>query len=291
MAIIVEQGPSGLRSTVVDPPTMVSKQQYVQEPVAVVGMACRLPGNSNTPAALWDFLERGGSADNEAPETRFNLKNHHDGSKKPKTMRSPGGMFLENVNPRVFDAGFFGISRTDAVAMDPQQRQLLEVVYECLENAGLRMEDLDGAKFGCFVGSYAVDYADIQARDPDDRAPSITVGVGRAILSNRISHFLNIKGPSMTIDTACSGSLVSADVACRYLQSGEIDGAIVGAANLYLSPEHNMDGGAMKGASSLSGRCHTFDVKADGYIKAEGVNAVILKRLSDAIRDGDPIRA
>ncbi|KAL8645664.1 MAG: hypothetical protein Q9226_007199, partial [Calogaya cf. arnoldii] len=302
MAIIVEQGPSGLRSTVVDTPNMVSKQQYVQEPVAVVGMACRLPGNSNTPAALWDFLERGGSADNEAPESRFNLKNHHDGSKKPKTMRSPGGMFLEKINPRVFDAGFFGISRTDAIAMDPQQRQLLEVVYECLENAGLRMEDLDGAKFGCFVGSYAVgmsnwkevfvlDYADIQARDPDDRAPSITVGVGRAILSNRISHFLNIKGPSMTIDTACSGSLVSADVACRYLQSGEIDGAIVGAANLYLSPEHNMDGGAMKGASSLSGRCHTFDVKADGYIKAEGVNAVILKRLSDAIRDGDPIRA
>ena len=156
MAIFVEQGPSGLRSTVVDAPSMVSKQQYVQEPVAVVGMACRLPGNSNTPAALWDFLERGGSADNEAPETRFNLKNHHDGSKKPKTMRSPGGMFLENVNPRVFDAGFFGISRTDAIAMDPQQRQLLEVVYECLENAGLRMEDLDGAKFGCFVGSYAV---------------------------------------------------------------------------------------------------------------------------------------
>ncbi|KAL8683912.1 MAG: hypothetical protein Q9186_000123 [Xanthomendoza sp. 1 TL-2023] len=293
MAVILESAPTGLRSSVIETSNhvTVTKQQYVQEPVAVVGMACRLPGDSNSPAALWHFLERGGSADNEAPPTRFNLKNHHDGSKKPKTMRSPGGMFLENINPRVFDAQFFGISRTDAIAMDPQQRQLLEVVYECLENAGLRMEELDGAKFGCFVGSYAVDYADIQARDPDDRAPSITVGVGRAILSNRISHFLNIKGPSMTIDTACSGSLVSVDVACRYLQSGEIDGAIVGAANLYLSPEHNMDGGAMKGASSLSGRCHTFDVKADGYIKAEGVNAVILKRLSDAIRDGDPIRS
>ncbi|KAL8851390.1 MAG: hypothetical protein Q9221_003661 [Calogaya cf. arnoldii] len=116
----------------------------------------------------------------------------------------------------------------------------------------VRMEDLDGAKSGCFG-----DYADIQAHDPDDR-----------------------------IDTACSGSHVSADVACRYLQSDEIDGAIIGAANLYLSTLR-----AMKGASSLSGRCHTFDVKADRYIKAGGVNAVILKRLSDSIQDGNPIRA
>ncbi|KAI9676001.1 MAG: Type I Iterative PKS [Caeruleum heppii] len=263
----------------------------VPEPIAVVGMACRLPGDSNSPHALWNLLKRGGVANNEAPLSRFDLKTHHDGSKKPKTMRSPGGMFLENIDPRDFDAQFFSISRTDAIAMDPQQRQLLEVVYECLENAGISLESLDGAPVGCFVGSYAVDYADIQARDPEDRAPSVTVGVGRAILSNRLSHFLNIKGPSMTIDTACSGSLVSLDVACRYLKTGEINGAIVAGANLYLSPEHNMDGGAMKGASSLSGKCHTFDVKADGYIKAEGINAVVLKRLSDAVRDRDAIRA
>lgn len=113
-------------------------------------------------------------------------------------MRSPGGMFLENVDVADFDAQFFGISRTDAIAMDPQQRQLLEVVYECLENSGLSLDDLDGAPVGCFVGSYAVDYADMQARDPEDRAPSVTIGVGRAILSNRISHFLNIKVPQMT---------------------------------------------------------------------------------------------
>ena len=196
------------------------KTAHVQVPVAIIGMACRLPGESDSPHKLWDLLERGGIARNEAPESRFNLRTHHDGSKKPKTMRSPGGMFLENVDPRNFDAQFFGISRTDAIAMDPQQRQLLEVVYECLENAGVSIEMLDGADVACFVGSYAVgmkfltllhgssgvaslliawlllqDYADMQARDPDDRAPSITVGVGRAILSNRISHFLNIKGP------------------------------------------------------------------------------------------------
>ncbi|KAL3424012.1 beta-ketoacyl synthase domain-containing protein [Phlyctema vagabunda] len=256
--------------------------KYVQEPIAVIGMGCRLPGNSNSPHALWELLHRGGVANNEAPESRFDLKTHHDGSKKPKTMRSPGGMFLEEIDPRDFDAGFFEVPRLDAVAMDPQQRQLLEVVYECLENAGVSLESLSGERVGCFVGSYAVvDYADMQARDPEDRAPSVTIGVGRAILSNRISHFLNIKGPS----------LVAVDVACRYLQTREINGAIVAASNLYLSPEHNMDVGPMKGASSLTGKCHTFDIKADGYIKGEAVNAVLLKRLDDAIRDGDAIRA
>ena len=129
---------------------------YVQEPVAVVGMACRLPGESNSPSQLWDFLMRGGIAKNEAPETRFSLSTHHDGSKRPKTMRSPGGMFLEKIDPRDFDAQFFGTSSTDTTAMDPQQRQLLEVVYECLENAGISLESLSDAEVGCFVGSYSV---------------------------------------------------------------------------------------------------------------------------------------
>jgi acyl transferase domain-containing protein len=266
-------------------------KRYTQEPIAVVGMGCRLPGESNSPHALWEFLERGGIADTTPPASRFRIDTHHDGSKKPKTMRSPGGMFLESVDPKKFDAAFFSIGKPDAIAMDPQQRQLLEVVYETLENAGIPLEKLNGENVGCFVGSYAVDYADMQGRDPDDRAPSVTIGVGRAILSNRISHFLNIHGPSMTIDTACSGSLVGLDVACRYLSSGEISGALVAGANLYLRPEHNQDSGPRKGASSWTGRCHTFDKKADGYIKAEAINCVMLKRLSDAQRDGDPIRA
>ncbi|GME30251.1 polyketide synthase 2 [Neofusicoccum parvum] len=273
-------------------PVHVEKtRRDVHDPIAVIGMGCRLPGESNSPHALWKLLERGGIARNEPPASRFDLKTHHDGSGKPNTMGSPGGMFLENIDPQEFDAAFFSVSAADAIGMDPQQRQLLEVVYECLENAGVTLESLDGAAVACLVGSYAVDYQDMQSRDPEDRAPGVTLGIGRAMLSNRISHFLNVKGPSMTIDTACSGGLVSLDVACRYLQSREVDGAIVAAANLYLSPEHNMDRGAMKAAASKSGKCHTFDVKADGYIKAEAVNAVMLKRLDDAIRDGDPIRA
>ncbi|KAI9720556.1 MAG: Type I Iterative PKS [Chrysothrix sp. TS-e1954] len=266
-------------------------KRYVQEPVAVIGMACRLPGDSSSPSRLWDFLERGGIATNEPPATRFSLKGHYDRSTKPRTMRSPGGMFLENVDVRDIDAPFFGLSRTEAIAMDPQVRQVLEVVYECMENAGITLEQLNGQSYGCFVGSFAGDYADMQARDPEDRVPSVTIGIGRAMLSNRVSHFLNIKGSSMTIDTACSGSLVGLDVACRYLQTGEMSGAIVAGCNLYLNPEHNMDLSAMKGANTLSGRCHTFDTKADGYVKAEAVNCVILKKLSDAIADGDPIRA
>ncbi|KAL3419948.1 beta-ketoacyl synthase domain-containing protein [Phlyctema vagabunda] len=206
-------------------------------------------------------------------------------------MRSPGSMFCENIDVSEFDAPFFGISRVDAVAMDPQQRQIMEVVYEGLENAGIPLESLAGKKFGVFVGSYGVDYADMGNRDPEDRPTGVTVGVGRAIQSGRLSHFLNTKGLSMTLDTACSGSLVGVDLACRYLDTRQIDGAIIAASNIYLSPEGNMDRGAMREAWSATGFCHTFDAKADGYIKSEATNMVILKRLDDAIRDNDPIRA
>ena len=127
--------------------------KHAQDPIAVIGMACRLPGNSNSPQDLWALLQQGGCARNVAPESRFNLKNHFDGSRKPHTLRSPGGMFLENIDLREFDAQFFSISRQEAIAMDPQQRQLLEVVYECLENAGISLQALNGAPVGCFVGS------------------------------------------------------------------------------------------------------------------------------------------
>lgn len=132
-----------------------NKAQYLQDPIAVVGFACRLPGDCNTPTALWDFLERGGCADVTPPNSRFRLKGHHDGSRKPKTMVCPGGMFLENIDPRDFDASFFKLSKMEAISMDPQQRQLLEVVYEGLENAGIPLKALDGRRFGCFAASYA----------------------------------------------------------------------------------------------------------------------------------------
>ncbi|KAI1081716.1 hypothetical protein F5B20DRAFT_579046 [Whalleya microplaca] len=264
---------------------------YQQEPVAIIGLACRLPGGNTSPHKLWDFLERGGIASNKVPKSRFNIDGHYDGSKKRRTMRPLGGMFLEDVDPADFDASFFEVSGTEAISMDPNQRQMLEVVFESLENAGIPLESLNGAPVACFVGSYASDYDTISNRDPEDRPANIAIGVGRAIMANRLSHFLNVKGPSMTIDTACSGSLVGLDVACRYLQSREIDAAIIATSNLYLNPEHVMDLGSVGNAHSPTALCHTFDVSADGYVKAEAVSAVIVKRLSDAIRDRDPIRA
>ncbi|XDG09707.1 hypothetical protein ABKA04_009322 [Annulohypoxylon sp. FPYF3050] len=206
-------------------------------------------------------------------------------------MRPPGGMFMGDIDLANFDASFFEIGGTEAIAMDPNQRQMLEVVVEGLENAGMPLEKLDGEPVACFVGSYASDYGDMQNRDAEDRPANCAIGVGRSIMANRLSYYLNIKGPSITIDTACSGSLVGLDLACRSIQSGEVDAAIIAASNFYLNPDHVMDAGTVGQAHSPSGLCHTFDVGADGYVKAEAVSCLIVKRLSAAIRDHDPIRA
>ncbi|KAH6685860.1 hypothetical protein F5X68DRAFT_276598 [Plectosphaerella plurivora] len=267
----------------------ITPEHSFSPPQYRVGLACRLPDTCHNPHDLWNFLMAGGIAKSTPPASRFSLDGHYDASGRNKTMASPGGMFLQDIDPSDVDAQFFKLTPSEAIALDPQQRQLLEVVYEGLENAGVPLERLDGQRVGCFVGSFACDFGDMQARDPEDRAPASAVGVGRAMLSNCISHFLNIRGPSMTIDTACSGSMVGLDVACRYLTTGEMDGAIVAGCNIYLAPEHVMDGA--NGTASLTGECHTFDEATDGYMKSEAVNMVYVKRLSDALRDGDPIRA
>ncbi|KAK1774693.1 hypothetical protein QBC45DRAFT_337084 [Copromyces sp. CBS 386.78] len=270
-----------------------STRPYKQDPIAIIGFACRLPGGNHSPSKLWDFLEQGKVASNNVPKSRFNVDAHYDGSHKPGTMRPPGGMFLDDsISLECFDAPFFSLSGADATALDPNQRQLLEVVYEGLENAGIPLETIDGRPVACFVASFASDYGDMQNRDPEDFPPNIGIGVGRAIQANRISHFLNIKGPSVTLDTGCSGSLVGLDMAVRALQTRQATAAIVASSNLFLNPDHVVDNrGTMGKAHSPSGLCHTFDALADGYIKAEGVGCVIIKRLSDAVRDRDPIRA
>ncbi|ETS73451.1 hypothetical protein PFICI_15056 [Pestalotiopsis fici W106-1] len=260
-------------------------------PIAIIGMACRLPGHSMSPRDLWEFLKDGKVADITPPANRFRLQGHHDGSQKPYTMKTPGAMFMEDVDPAAFDAQFFQINASEASSMDPQQRVLMEVAYECLENAGIPKEQIDGTRMGCIVGASAVDYHDMDCRDPEDRTDSPTMGCGRALLSNRISHFLNVHGPSITVDTACSSGLTALQLACLYLRSSEADSMLVGGVNMYFSPERNQDMGAMRETASSTGYCHSFDTNADGYVIAEAVNSVLLKRLDDAIRDGDPIRA
>ncbi|KAI1765524.1 PKSKA1 [Hypoxylon sp. FL1150] len=264
----------------------------IQTPIAIVGMGCRLPGHSSSPTALWELLERGGVAKNDPPPSRFSLAGHYDKANpgRPRTMKSPGGMFIEDTDPALFDGQFFNLSRVECIAMDPQQRQILEVAYECLENAGTPIEALNGSNTGVIVGTNFIDYGAIQHRDPEDEAESVTIGLATALLSNRVSHFLNVHGPSMTVDTACSAGLVGLDVACRYLDSYQADAMLVGGANLWLTPEHNEEVGMMHVTQSGSGRCKSFDASADGYVKAEGVNCFFLKRLDDAIRNGDPIR-
>lgn len=151
---------------------------FVQEPVAIIGLSCRLPGNISGPRTLWNFLESGGIASTDVPASRFNVKGHHDGSKKPGTMRPPGGMFLEDVELDRFDAPFFEISRAEAVSMDPNQRQLLEVIYEGLENAGISLSSIDGTQVGCFIGSYASG-----KKSGDGGCPSLT---GKTIMICRV---------------------------------------------------------------------------------------------------------
>lgn len=167
--------------------------KYQQDPIAIVGFACRLPGSNSTPSKLWDFLEQGKVASRKVPASRFNIDGHWDGSHKPGTMRPPGGMFLGDVDLADFDASFFEISGTEAVAMDPNQRQMLEVVYEGLENAGITLEQVNGKPIACFVGAYSSDYGDMQNRDPEDRPANNAIGVGRAIMANRSKSRLKNK--------------------------------------------------------------------------------------------------
>ncbi|KIA75675.1 putative polyketide synthase protein [Aspergillus ustus] len=260
-------------------------------PIVVVSFACRLPGGNNDPETLWRFLERGQTAPNTVPKSRFSSRGHYDGSKRSKTMKGRGGMFLENVDLAGFDAPFFNISAVEARSMDPQQRQLLEVVYEGLENGGLTLDGVSGQQVGCFVSSFTVDYLVMQNRDPDARPIHMTTGTKRSILSNRISHYFNLKGPSVTVDTACSGGLSVVDLACRYLGSNDISAAVVAASHLFLNPDDLLEDGQHGSVYSPDGLCQVFDTKANGYVKAEAVNCVILKRLDDALSDGDPIRA
>ncbi|KAI1120200.1 polyketide synthase [Nemania abortiva] len=258
------------------------------EPICLVSMACRLPGDIHSPSDLWKFLDQNKSAQGKVPPERFNIDGfyHQDGS-RAGVMDADGGYFL-NEDVRLFDNAFFGINAMEATYMDPQQRKLLEVVYECFETTGLSMSDVSGANIGVFVGNFTVDYQTMQTRDPDYMHRYNATGSGTAILSNRISHVFNLQGPSMTIDTACSSSIYCLHNAVTAIRNGDCDSAIVAGANLIISPEQHL--GTMKGGVlSPTSTCHTFDASADGYGRAEGVNAVYIKTLSSAIRDGNKI--
>ena len=200
-----------------------------------------------------------------------------------------GGYFLDQ-DLREFDNSFFGINNLEATHMDPQQRILLEVAFECFESAGVKLDDIAGANVGCFVGNFTFDFPIMQSRDSEYPHRYTATGVGPTILSNRISHVFDLRGPSVTLDTACSSSLYSLHFACEAIARGNCDSAIVAASNLIQAPEQFM-GTSAAGVLSGTGTCHSFSADADGYGRADAVGALYLKRLSDAIRDNDPIRS
>ena len=216
-------------------------------------------------------------------------KFYHPDIDRPGSINSTGGYFIQE-DTRQFEPSFFGINNLEAMSMDPQQRKLLEVVFECFESAGASLEQLSGADVGCYVANFALDFPIIQLHDPEYINRYTAVGAAPNILANRVSHIFNLKGPSVVMDTACSSSLYALHIACTALDAGECRSAIVASANLVQAPQFQMLA-TRAGILSSSSTCRTFDAAADGYGRADGVGSLYLKRLSDAIKDKDPIRA
>lgn len=258
------------------------------EKIAVVGVGCRFPGASN-PAAFWQLLSRGGDAISEIPADRWSVNRFYDPVPQTKgKMNTRWGGFLESVDR--FDAAFFGITPREAERMDPQHRLVLEVAWECLEDAGFGRERLDGSNTGVFLGIGNYDYGRQLIRNTDLINAYDGIGNTLCIAANRLSYFLNLRGPSLVLESACSSSLVSLHYAVRSLQSGESDLCLVGGVSLMLSPEPTITYAQAKMMSS-DGHCKTFDASADGYVRGEGCGIVLLRRLSDAIAQGDTIHA
>ncbi|KAJ6036767.1 polyketide synthase [Penicillium herquei] len=257
--------------------------------IAIIGIGCRLPGDIASPSQLWDFLIQERSAAGPVPSSRFNNDAYTGGKDEPATTVGPGGYFLRE-DIRQFDNQFFGINNREAADMDPEQRKLLEIVFECFESAGYSLNELSGADVGCYVATFLQDYAALHSKDPEWLTRYSATGMGAAILANRVSHAFNLKGPSLAINTACSASIYALHQAVSALNSHECDSAVVAGVNLILSPDLHVSvsQGGVLGPTSV---CHTFDESADGYGRAEAVNAIYIKRLHDAVRDGDPIRS
>lgn len=261
------------------------------EPVAIIGMACRFPGNTNTPDDFWELLKNGVDAITEIPSERWNIEDFYSDDKtEPGKMYTRHGGFIKEADK--FEPNFFGISPREAVTMDPQQRILLEVSWEALENAGIIPETLKGSKTGVFIGISGNDYSKFNIYSGNPELIDAYAGTGNtaSIAAGRISYTLGLQGPNIPVDTACSSSLVSIHLAHESLNSGESDMVIAGGVNLILSPENTIYFCKLN-ALSEDGHCRSFDESANGYVRSEGCGIVILKRLSDAIDSGDNILA
>lgn len=260
------------------------------EPIAIVGMGCRLPGDVSTSAEFWELCSRARSGWSEIPKSRFNhAAFHHPNPDKLGCYNPKGGHFLkEDID--VFDAPFFNMTEKEAISMDPQQRLLLECTFEALENAGIPKRSLAKKDVAVFVGGSFADYELNNVRDTETSPMYQATGCAPAILANRLSYYFDFAGPSATVDTACSSSLAALHLACQSLNSGESTHAIVASCHLNILPDYFV---TMSTSSLFSdeGKSFAFDHRASGFGRGEGVGCVVLKPLSEAIKANDAIRA
>ncbi len=272
----------------------MAEQPIPPEPIAIVGIGCRLPGGVSGPEDLWALLREGREAIGEIPADRWDLNHHFNPDPQvPLRQHLRRGGFVDGIDQ--FDPSFFGTSPREAVCMDPQQRLLMEVSWQCLEDAGQPAEDLRGKPVAVVMGISSADYSTllwISRSDyglPDNE-PFILPGNTGCIAANRLSYFFDLKGPSFTVDTACSSSLVAVHLACEAIWRGEASAALAGGVQALLQPGvHTMF--CKAGLLAPDGRCKSFDAAANGYVRSEGAGAVLLKPLSEAQADGDTVYA
>ncbi|GHH85905.1 type I polyketide synthase [Streptomyces capitiformicae] len=282
---VLDDGPAPAMTATDPSPT--HRRARPDDDIAIISMACRFPGGADDPEALWRLLTEGRDAISEVPAGRWNTAGLHDpdpeATGKAYTLR---GGFLADIDR--FDAAFFGISPREAAAMDPQQRLLLQTTWETLERAGILPETLNGSSTGVYIGLYDSGYLASAALGQLDG--HVGTGSASSVASGRIAYTLGLQGPAVTVDTACSSSLVALHLAARALAAGECDLALAGGATLLVTPRGHVEFSRLRGLSP-SGRCSPFGADADGAVWAEGCGLVLLKRLSDARRDGDRVLA
>ncbi|EFQ32027.1 KR domain-containing protein [Colletotrichum graminicola M1.001] len=270
-------------------PVLPASDALRAEPIAVCGMALRLPGGISTPEEFWQFLIDKKDARGLIPQTRFNASSYYSEAAKPGHIKTQYGYFLdESVDLAALDTTFFRMPKSEVERADPQQRLLLELTRECLESAG--ETDYRGKTIGTFVGCFGEDWLETLTKDSEVVGQYKITGYGDFMLSNRLAYEYDLKGPSMTIRTGCSSALIGLHEACMSIHHGQCNAALVAGSNLIMAPGLYASM-SEQGVLSPNGSCRTFDAGADGYARGEAVNVVYVKLLSDALRDGNPIRA
>ncbi|KAK2036708.1 PKSN polyketide synthase for alternapyrone biosynthesis protein [Colletotrichum somersetense] len=261
-----------------------------EEPIAIIGAACRFSGNATSLRGLWDMISNGRSGHGKVPPSRWDADTwYHPDPDRKGSIAVKHGYFLEQ-DVSLFDAPFFSMTAREAAGMDPMKRLLLEVSYEGFENAGVSIDSLTNSHTGVYVGCMTNDYEKLSTHDPYDIGDLAASGTSDAMIANRVSWFFGLRGPSLTLDTACSSSLYALHLACQSLKSGETNLGLVAGVNLILHPNfmHQLSSMHMLSPEGIS---HTFDHRANGYGRGEGIGCLVVKRLKDALQDGDTIRA